>query len=245
MALESATYISGLGDTNPAGSDAISQGDDHIRLIKTVLKNTLPNADEAMNGIHASASEPSPNSTGQLWFDTTNNLIKIRNEADDGWIILLATEGSRLLRSTHAIQSASSYMRTETYADSGFSITHNKLSTSSTLYVQLNMYAQMAFNFEHESNCESYVRLANTSGTLIVGTTDDLRIFFTEDVGQGTGVTWDNGHGWGRIWKVTSANCPDGTSGNNTFDIWQKMNDSDDGGITFMNGTMMVWEIEE
>jgi hypothetical protein len=43
MALESATYISGLVTTNPTGSDSISQGDDHIRLIKTVLKNSLPN----------------------------------------------------------------------------------------------------------------------------------------------------------------------------------------------------------
>jgi len=245
MALESASFISGLVSANPPGTDAISQGDDHLRLIKTVLKASLPNADAAINGIHTKATAPSSTSAGQLWFDTTNNLVKIRNEADDGWIILLASEGSRLLKSTHAIQSASSYMRTETYSDSGFSITHNKLSTSSTLYVQLNMYVQMAFNFENETNCESFIRLANTAGTLIVGTTDDLQIVFTEDVGEGTGVTWDNGHGWGRIWKVTSANCPDGTSGNNTFDIWQKMNESDDGGVTFKNGTMMVWEIEE
>ena len=37
MALESASYIDGLVITNPTGSDSISQGDDHIRLIKTVL----------------------------------------------------------------------------------------------------------------------------------------------------------------------------------------------------------------
>ena len=37
MGLESATYVSGLVDANPPGTDAISQGDDHIRLIKTVL----------------------------------------------------------------------------------------------------------------------------------------------------------------------------------------------------------------
>jgi len=44
MALESATYIDGLVITNPTGSDSISQGDDHIRLIKKVLKNTFPDA---------------------------------------------------------------------------------------------------------------------------------------------------------------------------------------------------------
>ena len=245
MALESATYISGLIDTNPGGSDSISQGDDHIRLIKTVLKNTLPNADEAMNGIHTSASEPSPNSAGQLWFDTTNNLIKIRNETDSDWITLLASEGSRLLKVTHSISSGSAYMRTETYADSGVSVTHDKLSTTSTLYIQLNMSVSYSFNFEHEPAIQAYLRLANTSGTLITGTTDNLQIIYTDDVGQGTGVTWDGWHGWGRIWKVTAANCPDGTSGNNTFDLWQKMDESDDGGVTFSQPVFTVWEIEE
>lgn len=38
MALESATYISELVDTNPAVSDPVGQGDDHLKLIKTVLK---------------------------------------------------------------------------------------------------------------------------------------------------------------------------------------------------------------
>ena len=51
MALESATYISGLVTTNPTGSDSISQGDDHIRLIKTVLKNSLPNVTTATQPI--------------------------------------------------------------------------------------------------------------------------------------------------------------------------------------------------
>ena len=38
MGLESATYISELVATNPLATDAISQGDDHIRLIKSVLQ---------------------------------------------------------------------------------------------------------------------------------------------------------------------------------------------------------------
>ena len=38
MGLESATYISQLVATNPTATDAISQGDDHLRLIKSVLQ---------------------------------------------------------------------------------------------------------------------------------------------------------------------------------------------------------------
>jgi hypothetical protein len=43
MALESATYIDDLNTANPAPTDLLGQGDDHIRLIKAVLKATFPN----------------------------------------------------------------------------------------------------------------------------------------------------------------------------------------------------------
>ncbi len=45
MALEAGTYVNDLVSTNPVGStDFVSQGDDHIRLLKSVLKTTFPNA---------------------------------------------------------------------------------------------------------------------------------------------------------------------------------------------------------
>ena len=39
MGLETATYISQLVDTNPTASDPVSQGDDHLRLVKSVLQS--------------------------------------------------------------------------------------------------------------------------------------------------------------------------------------------------------------
>lgn len=48
MGLETTTYINGLVASNPAGGDDRSQGDDHIRLIKSAIKNTFPNIDGAM-----------------------------------------------------------------------------------------------------------------------------------------------------------------------------------------------------
>ena len=47
MGLESATYISDFTTTNPAGADQTSQGDDHIRLVKSVAQSTFPNATKA------------------------------------------------------------------------------------------------------------------------------------------------------------------------------------------------------
>ena len=44
LGLETGTYISDLVVVNPPAVDPINQGDDHIRLLKTVLKNTFPQA---------------------------------------------------------------------------------------------------------------------------------------------------------------------------------------------------------
>ena len=52
MALESTTYIDGLVATNPTGTDPRSQGDDHIRLVKSAVKATLPNLTGAVTSTH-------------------------------------------------------------------------------------------------------------------------------------------------------------------------------------------------
>ena len=54
MGLESATFLSGLVATNPIGAtDPKSQGDDHLRLIKSVLLATFPNLNAAVNATPA------------------------------------------------------------------------------------------------------------------------------------------------------------------------------------------------
>lgn len=44
MGLESATYVSDLASSNPLAGDVRAQGDDHLRLLKSVLQTTFPNA---------------------------------------------------------------------------------------------------------------------------------------------------------------------------------------------------------
>jgi hypothetical protein len=44
MSLESTTTIAGLVTANPTAGDPFSQGDDHLRLLKTVLKTIFPGA---------------------------------------------------------------------------------------------------------------------------------------------------------------------------------------------------------
>ena len=82
MGLESATYIDELNSSNPATSDDVSQGDDHLRLIKSVLKTSFPSIDIAVNAIHTSSSAPAVSITeGLVWIDTSggagNHVAKI------------------------------------------------------------------------------------------------------------------------------------------------------------------------
>ena len=43
MGIETASYISELVDTNPVVGDPVGEGDEHLRLIKTVLQTQFPN----------------------------------------------------------------------------------------------------------------------------------------------------------------------------------------------------------
>lgn len=85
MSIETANYITELDLAYPRPIDPISEGDNHIRLIKKVLHDTFPNAYEAVNGVHTGATEPTVTSAGQLWYDTSTNLVMVRNVGDDGW----------------------------------------------------------------------------------------------------------------------------------------------------------------
>jgi len=53
MSLESATYIDGLVSANPTSTDVRSQGDDHLRLIKTTLTNTFTELSGAVTATHS------------------------------------------------------------------------------------------------------------------------------------------------------------------------------------------------
>lgn len=54
MALENGTYVNALVSSNPASTDGLAQADDHIRLIKSTLKNTFPNITGPVTATQAS-----------------------------------------------------------------------------------------------------------------------------------------------------------------------------------------------
>ena len=53
MALETGTYVNALVTSNPASTDGLAQADDHIRLIKSTIKATVPNVTGAITASHS------------------------------------------------------------------------------------------------------------------------------------------------------------------------------------------------
>ena len=62
MGLETGTYIDSLDAANPAATDALSQADEHLRLLKSTVKATFPSVTGAITGTHtainAKVAEP-------------------------------------------------------------------------------------------------------------------------------------------------------------------------------------------
>jgi hypothetical protein len=89
MTIEAATYLIELDATLPASDDFVSEGDDHLRLIKEVLGTTFPVADKAFYFPKAYTITAS----GSLTVGQTNALISV--DATSGEITLtLPASGS-------------------------------------------------------------------------------------------------------------------------------------------------------
>jgi len=53
VGLETGNYIDSLNAANPTATDPKSEGDDHLRLLKSTIKNTLPNVSGAVTATQA------------------------------------------------------------------------------------------------------------------------------------------------------------------------------------------------
>ena len=235
MGLESATYISGLDVDNPAGSDGISAGDNHLRLIKSVLKNTLPNADEAINGIHTGGSAPSPNTSGQLWFDTSSDILKMYPETGSTWLEIFRVGGNNVIKVTRLEDNSTASIRSSsmTYAAT-FSVVID--SATSDLLIQANLFGGLW----------AYAR-AQTGEAQVYNATDSAAI----------GSDWKAGGQWNNVggsasdnneirsWTtMTVAETTPLSAGTKSIKIRANCSNPGDGGISTSMSSLTVWEIE-
>ena len=76
MALESSTFINGLVVTNPTSSDNISDGDNHIRLLKSTIKATFPNVTGAVSGTHTAINSAVTEANSATNANTASKIVK-------------------------------------------------------------------------------------------------------------------------------------------------------------------------
>lgn len=98
MTIEVATYINDLQPVNPTSTDQVSQGDDHLRLIKQVLQNSFTGSTRAFNiptarTIGASVTLLKSDGAGMVYVNTAASAISLTmptlTAADAGWMVTL------------------------------------------------------------------------------------------------------------------------------------------------------------
>jgi hypothetical protein len=122
MPLETATYISGLNTSYPAGSDPLGQSANHARLIKSTIQATFPNITGAVTATHTQINTLAASSFGAWTFTgavTFPGSAGVDAEGD-------ATFTTVTIGST---PSASGHATTKTYVDTADALKANKAIT--------------------------------------------------------------------------------------------------------------------
>lgn len=135
MALETGTYISDLVATNPTSSDPKSQGDDHLRLIKSTLQNTFPNVKGAVTPTQSELN-------ALVGATTTGASIKVTtqtagdsstNAASTAFVAATAFSSALPAQTGNAGKFVTTNGTTASWAYAGISTINATLTTSTTL----------------------------------------------------------------------------------------------------------------
>jgi hypothetical protein len=90
-------FVDDLVAANPVATDSVSDGDEHIRVVKNVLKNTLPNVTAAVTATAADLNKTSAITTattdplitsnlavGHFWINSTSGEAYVCTDATTG-----------------------------------------------------------------------------------------------------------------------------------------------------------------
>ena len=100
MGIETGNYINDLDADWPLATDNVSDGDNHLRLIKKVLKASFPGVDRVSEYVSVSTSEPTVSvGKGRLWLNTstTPNLLYIYDGSNFKKLPISATVDYKLM----------------------------------------------------------------------------------------------------------------------------------------------------
>lgn len=124
MALETGTYISDLVATNPTATDPKSQGDDHLRLLKSTIKASFPNVSGAVSATHTELN------------DVANKVVSggALGTPSSGALTNCTADGTNSVGFKTIPQNSQSAPYTLVLADSGKHIFHPSADTSARTF---------------------------------------------------------------------------------------------------------------
>lgn len=115
--LETGTYIDSLNASNPVSTDSLALADDHMRLIKSTIKNSFPSVAGAVNATHTEINTACDGSTAA----TSTTLV----DADR---VVVNDNGTM-------VQAAMSDVKT--YMESNLNITASNIATNAVTAAEL------------------------------------------------------------------------------------------------------------
>lgn len=175
MALESAQYISGLNSSNPLSTDAVSQADDHLRLIKQVLLNTFPNLSAPVTATAAQLNTPVPSGLICMWSGAINAI-------PSGWFLCNGANGTPDLRNRFIVGAGSSYAVGATGGADSVTLTEAQIpSHTHTITATTDSQGFHSHTVNDPGHAHTYVSPGGT-GTIAGG-------FGISAVGAATGVS--------------------------------------------------------
>ena len=247
MAVETGSWVSDLVPAQPTGTSVVSEGAGHLRIIKSVLQLSFPNVNDDVNAIHTKATAPTSTSAGLLWFDTTANVLKLRNEADDAWITLAIDPttdyglvgSKRLIGIDHNYRSGYTSINSTTMTDSGLAITYTKVNATSDLYVDVATEVRLSTDWGTANTQTGFIRLVYSTSTTtgIVPATNDDAAYLKENGLEVSSGTAQIGFGAAYHWKITGL-----AAAAYTFKLQGNVSVLD-GDIEFYDGTIKIMEV--
>ena len=141
MTVEAATYIAQLNPNNPAGTDFVEEGDDHITLIKQVLQNQFPLLGN--NVVSPTAAELN-NVVG-----STGNIQEQLNVITVSYGYMLSSESSHFINLTNSY-SKFTQANAANFSDAGVSVSPStgqiNILKANPDFVRLNLVLSLKLN---------------------------------------------------------------------------------------------------
>lgn len=170
MALENGTYVNSLVPANPASTDGLAQADDHIRLIKSTIKNTFPNLTGAVTVTQANLNSTTsiPSTLTDLGISDGTNSQVLQTDGSGNFSFVSLAAGTTYTGGTGITVSGSTITCTvDTPAEVGLgnlSSNGNSLSGSFTASGNITAYSDSRLKSDVETIPDALAKVAKMRG---------------------------------------------------------------------------------